>query len=81
MVRSTEQLEAQLLTLPTADRARLAEILLASLDAEAETGPASAAEEAWRVEGEHRLADLRAGRVAGVPADQVFAAATRRLSA
>jgi hypothetical protein len=72
MVRSTEHLETQLLPLPTADRARLAEILLASLDAEAEAGPASAAEEAWRVEGEHRLADLR---------EQVFSAAVRRLTA
>ena len=48
MVKSPEQLEAQLLTLPPADRARLAE-------------------------GERRLAELRAGSVAGVPAAQVFA--------
>lgn len=53
MVQSTEQLEAQLLTLPQADRARLAEVLLASLDAEIEAGPVA----------------------------QVFADASRRLSA
>ena len=81
MVRTTEQLESQLLTLPPADRARLAELLLASLDAETEAGPVAAAEDAWRVEGEHRLAELRAGLVAGVPAAQVFADASRRLSA
>lgn len=80
MVRSTEQLESQLLTLPPADRARLAELLLASLDAETEAGPMAAAEDAWRAEGERRLAELRAGFVAGVPAEQVFADATRRLA-
>ena len=32
MVRSSDSLESQLLTLPPADRARLAELLLASLD-------------------------------------------------
>lgn len=80
MVRSTEQLEAQLLTLSPADRARLAEILIASLDADAASGPVADAEEAWRIEGERRLADLRAGRVAGVAAEEVFSAAARRLS-
>ena len=81
MVRSTEQLESQLLTLPPADRARLAELLLASLDAETEAGPVAATEDAWRAEGERRLAELRAGLVAGVPAAKVFADASRRLSA
>ncbi len=80
MVRSTEGLEAQLLTLPAADRARLAEILLASLDAEVEAGPVAEIEEAWRLEGERRLAELRNGTVAGVPAAKVFAAAAARLA-
>lgn len=47
MVQSTQQLEAQLLTLPPADRARLAEILLSCLDAEIEAGPVAAAADAW----------------------------------
>ena len=78
MVRSTDQLEAQLLTLPPADRARLAELLIASLDSDVEAGPVAAVEEAWRLEGERRLAELRAGKVAGVPASQVFASASSR---
>ncbi len=80
MVRSPDHLEAQLLSLPPGDRARLAEVLLASLEPSA--GPASVAEveTAWQVEGERRLADLRAGRVAGIPAEQVFAAVQGRLA-
>ena len=80
MVRSTDGLEAQLLTLPAADRARLAEILLASLDAEVDAGPVAEIEEAWRLEAERRLAELRAGTVAGIPASKVFADAAARLA-
>lgn len=79
MVRSTNSLEAQLLTLPSADRARLAELLLASLDSEAEAGPIAGAEHVWRAESERRLAELRAGTIVGIPADQVFAEANRRI--
>lgn len=39
MVRSSDSLESQLLTLPPADRARLAELLLASLDSDLDAGP------------------------------------------
>lgn len=79
MVRTRDTLEAQLLGLPTADRARLAEVLLASLDAEEEAVPAAEIEAAWVAEGERRLAELRAGTVAGVPADDIFAGIARRL--
>ena len=79
MVRTPDALEAQLLSLPPADRARLAEVLLASLEAGAETTTAADAEAAWVAEGERRLAELRAGTVAGVPADEVFAGVARRL--
>jgi putative addiction module component (TIGR02574 family) len=74
MVRSTDSLESQLLTLPLADRARLVEVLLASLDQEVETGPVAEIESAWAAEAERRLAEIRAGTVAGVPAEQVFRA-------
>jgi putative addiction module component (TIGR02574 family) len=78
MVRSTDALEAQLLELPPADRARLAEILLASLDAEVVAGPSAEVEALWRAEAERRLDELRRGVVAGVPAETVFANAARR---
>ena len=80
MVRRTEGLEAQLLTLPPADRARLAELLIASLDAEVDAGPVAETEEAWRIEGERRLAELRSGTVVGIPASKVFADAAARLA-
>ncbi len=75
MVRPSETLEYELLRLPTADRARFAEVLLASLDDVGEDGSATreAVEAAWVAEGERRLAELRAGTVAGVSAATVFA--------
>lgn len=78
MVRSTDTVEAQLLSLPMADRARLAEVLLASLDADVAQGPSAEVEALWRAEGERRLAELRSGKVAGIPAEKVFANVTRR---
>lgn len=78
MVRSTDTLEAQLLSLAPADRARLAEVLLASLDADVAQGPSAEVEALWRAEGERRLSELRSGKVAGIPAEQVFANAVRR---
>jgi len=78
MVRSTDSLEAQLLNLPPADRARLAEVLLASLDADVARGPSTDVEALWRAEGERRLQELASGRVAGIPAEQIFANIGRR---
>ena len=78
MVRSPESLEAQLLNLPPADRARLAEVLLASLDADVARGPSAEVEALWRAEGERRLQELASGKVAGIPAEQVFANVARR---
>ena len=83
MVRSNDQLEAQLLGLPSSDRARLAEVLLASLEAVNTAGSLAETEEAWRAESELRLAELRLaelrqGTVVGIPADQVFAGALTR---
>ena len=78
MVRSTDSLEAQLLNLPPADRARLAEVLLASLDADVARGPSTDVEALWRAERERRLQELASGRVAGIPAEQIFANIGRR---
>ena len=80
MDRPTEHLVSQLLRLSRRDRARLAERLLASLDSETETEPEDTVESAWQAEGERRLAELKNGLVAGMPAADVFAGARRRLS-
>jgi len=80
MVRSPDSLEAELLRLPASVRARLAEVLLVSLDADLASAPDANVDEAWRAEGERRLAELRAGTVAGISADTVFAEALGRLA-
>lgn len=77
MRTAPDSLEAELLRLPARDRARLAELLLASLDEEAEPD----VDEAWAAEGERRLAELRAGTVTGIPAADVHARIEARLRA
>jgi len=66
MNSAAEDLEAAALSLPRSERARLAERLIASLDEDAEI------EKAWREEIERRVAELRAGEVETIPAEQVF---------
>jgi putative addiction module component (TIGR02574 family) len=73
MVRSPDSLERELLRLPKTDRARLAQLLLVSLDVEAAAASPAAVEAAWEAEIARRVAELRDGTVAGIPADQVFA--------
>ena len=80
MVFAPDTLEAQLLRLPTPDRARLAELLLDSLEppaggVDAEVPPAEW-EALWAAEATRRLAELRSGTVRAVPAAEVFALAT-----
>lgn len=72
--RNAPALADQLLALPSPDRARLAELLLASLEERDPGAPA-----AWEAELERRSADLASGRVAGIPAEDVFAEVERRL--
>jgi putative addiction module component (TIGR02574 family) len=62
-----ERLEVEARSLPREERARLAEALLASLEEEAEI------EQAWREEIRRRSAELDAGTVEAIPAEQVFA--------
>lgn len=69
--------EAELLRLPARDRARLAELLLASLDEESEPD----VDAAWAAEAERRLAELRTGTAAGVPSADVHARIESRLRA
>ena len=54
MVRTPDSLEAQLLRLPAADRARLAELLLESLDADEGSALPADADAAWAAEAERR---------------------------
>lgn len=68
-----ERLERELLELPRADRARLAERLLASLDEEADS------ERMWYDEAERRLSELRSGGVREVSVEEVFRRLDRRL--
>ena len=72
--RSPAALADQLLALPSGDRARLAQLLLASLE---DYEPVAVA--AWDEEIARRADELASGRVAGVPAADVFAEAERRL--
>lgn len=62
-----EELTAEALSLELRERARLAERLLDSLDGLS----AEEIEALWADEAERRLADLREGRVQGVPAERV----------
>lgn len=73
MAATVEQIEAEALSLPIEDRARLAEHLIASLDADAET------EKAWAKEIERRLQALDSGTVKSIPASEVFAEIRNRL--
>ncbi len=67
MPRTREQLEVEARSLPREERARLAEALIASLDEDSEI------ERQWAAEAERRAAELDAGAVHTIPADQVFA--------
>jgi len=61
-----DELESALLKLPAEERARLAERLIASLEEESEL------EQVWYDEAERRLAELEAGSVREVPAEDVY---------
>lgn len=64
---TTHDIEAAALKLPSHERARLAEVLIASLDDEEEWV------EAWSIEADRRFEELRTGKVAGIPSEEVFA--------
>ncbi len=70
---SEQELEAAALELPSHARARLAEVLIASLDEEDEIA------RAWADEAERRYEELRTGAVEAVPAEEVFARIRSRL--
>ncbi len=62
-----EVLEVEVLSLPPAERSRLLDRLLASLDPDPEW------EEAWAQEAERREAEIAAGRSAWLPGEEVVA--------
>ncbi|MEW5927628.1 MAG: addiction module protein [Gemmatimonadota bacterium] len=64
---SEQEVEAAALKLPSHQRARLAEVLIASLDDEDEIA------RAWADEAERRYEELRTGAVQAVPAEDVIA--------
>ena len=63
---TTEQIEQELMKLPVADRARLAERLIASLDADAEI------EAAWTAEVRRRDEEIRSGAVEAIPLEDAL---------
>ena len=72
--RNAETLAEQLLTWPTSDRARLAALLLASLEPSEPDATA-----AWDEEIARRSAELDAGHLRSIPAAEVFAELDRRM--
>ena len=67
MSSNVEVLEAEVLQLPVAERARLVERLIASLDADPEI------EEAWAAEVERRQAQLESGATKLRPGPEILA--------
>lgn len=63
-----EDIEAAALQLPTHERARLAELLIASLDEDDEIAAP------WDDEAERRYEELHSGAVTAIPAEEVFSA-------
>jgi putative addiction module component (TIGR02574 family) len=68
-----ETLEAEALKLTAAERAKLAEHLIASLDENSEI------DEAWVAETERRIAEIEAGTVQLIPAAEAIARARTAL--
>ncbi len=72
--RNAQALADQLLALPSRDRARIAELLLASLEGFDPGAPSE-----WDAEIERRALDLETGAVSSISGDDVFAEVERRL--
>ncbi len=68
MALTIEELVEQAMTLPPEARARLAAILLESLDA----GDLGTVDRLWRAEAQRRLDDIRSGRVQTIPGDEAL---------
>lgn len=73
MISPVQDLEAALLALPRAERARIAARLLTSLDEDSDV------DEAWKREVRSRLERYRAGELQSVSAESVHEEVRRRL--
>jgi putative addiction module component (TIGR02574 family) len=71
MTPRLNELLPELLALPEADRAELAERLLESLDGEGEPDDPAEVDAEWADEIARRLEDYRAGRVTPIPWEEV----------
>lgn len=69
----TDQIEQELLKLPAAERARIAERLIASLDEDAEL------ERAWLEEARRRDREIDSGEVPALPLEDALESARFRL--
>ncbi len=67
MANLARDLESKALKLSRSERARLAQLLISSLDQELDPD----AEKLWLREAERRLGELKSGKVAGIPAEKV----------
>lgn len=76
MFVTLNQLKEQCAGLTSRERADLADFLLDTLEEEDGEEIASA----WRAEVRRRMAEIRAGRVLGIPAEQVFAKVREKYS-
>jgi len=74
MPTPVHDLEAEVLSLPPEDRARLLERLIASFE------PKSSAQRAWLEVARQRQADVKAGKVAMVPGEEALARARARIA-
>jgi putative addiction module component (TIGR02574 family) len=68
MTKPAQELESRALKLPRRERARLAQRLISSLDPKADGD----VDKLWLQEAERRLAELKSGKVAGIPAEKVL---------
>ncbi|MEI7535674.1 MAG: addiction module protein [Comamonadaceae bacterium] len=74
MRTNLEVLEAEVLQLAPADRSRLFERLISSIDTD------SAVEQAWELEADRRESELESGLVATVPGQQAIGQLRARLN-
>ena len=73
-MRTAESLTQQALHMPPGQRARLAHVLIQSLDTESDADAA----QRWDTEIGRRVQEIRKGYVTGIPAEKVFARRPRR---
>lgn len=66
-------LEQRLLELPADERARIAKLLIESLDPPTDEVEQASIEEAWKIEIDRRIEQIDRGEVDLIPAEEVFA--------